>query len=174
MIHRTHRFYGGHHNSFEITWNVTSFTVSTEVSSVRIAMTLETTMTSHWKGPIQLRDCNLLPVGNAQRPSLRSPRLMAQGASRVRVWSVPRKFRHAIVVELRGSLFGTVALGTVLPELAAVFVVLLVAVETAVLAELVLVLIVTCLAREGLVFALEFERLVLEAFGARRVEPRQW
>ena len=149
---------------------MTSFTVSAQVSAVWVAVTLETTMAQHWKSPIQLRDYNLLPVGNTQRPSLRSFRLMAQRASHFHVWSHLRKFRHAIVVELRRSLLGTVALGTVLAQLAVVLVVLLVAVETAVLAQLIFVLVMTCLASQGLVFALEFECIMHETFSSRCVE----
>ena len=59
------------------------------------------------------------------------------------MWSRPRKFRHAVVVELRRPLLGTVALGAVLAQFAVVLVVLLVAVETTVLAQLVLVLTMT-------------------------------
>ena len=77
MIDWAHELYRSNCTSFEVARSVTSFTASAKVSTVWVAVTLETAMTSHWKSPIQLRDCNLLPVGNAQRPSLRSPRLMA-------------------------------------------------------------------------------------------------
>lgn len=143
MIDWAHGLYRSNCTSLEVTRSVTTFTVSAKVSTVRVAVTLDTKMTSHWESPIQLRDSNLLPVGNAKWPSLRSFRLMAQRARRFLVWSRPRKFRHTIVIELRRPLLGAVALGTVLAQFAAVLVVLLVAVETTVLAQLVLVLIVT-------------------------------
>lgn len=120
-----------------------SLTAGAEVSTVRVTVTLEATMTSHRESPIQRRHWNLLPVGHAQRPSPCGVRLVAQGACCFRVGSRPLEFRHAIVVELWCPLLGTVALGTVLAQLAAVLVVLLVAVEAAVLAQLVLVLVMT-------------------------------
>jgi hypothetical protein len=170
MIHRAGQFYLRNRNSFEVTWGVTGFTVSAKISTVRIAVTLETTMTSHWKSPIQLPDCNLLQVSNAQGRILRGPRLMAQHTSRFLVWPGPRELRHAVVVELRRAFLGTVALGAVLAKLSAVLVVLLVAVETAVLVQLVLMVAMTRLASQGLVFALEYEGLVLETFSPRSVE----
>ncbi len=143
MIHRAQRLYRGNRNPFEVTRGVTSLAVSAKISAMRIAVTLETTMTSHRKSQIQLRDCNLLPIGNAQRWSLRGPRLMAQDASRFLVRPSLGELRHAVVVELWGPLLGTVALGTVLAKPSAVLVVLLVTVEAAVLVQLVLVLAMT-------------------------------
>lgn len=142
MIHRAYRT-SRNRNSFEITWSMTSFTFGAKVSSVRIAVALEATMTSHRKSQIQLRYGNVLPSRNAQRCRLCGPRLMAQEASRFLVWPYLLELRHAVVVELRRSLLGAVALGAVLAKLAVVLVVLLMTVETAVLAQLVLVFFMT-------------------------------
>ena len=130
-------------NMFEITWGVASLTFSAKISAVRIAVALEATMTSHRKSQIQLRYCNILPSRNAQRCRLSGPGLMAQEASRFLMWPCLLELRHTVVVELRRSLFGAVALGAVLAKPSAVLVVLLVTVETAVLAQLVLVFFMT-------------------------------
>lgn len=167
VIQRTHAAHLGDRNLVEPARRVTDFAVRAEVPGVGIAVTFEATMTSHWERKIRFRGGYVLPLRNAQG---RGPRLMARRTSRLLVRPNLGELRHAVVVEFRRALLRTVALGAVLTQLATMLVVLLVAVEAAVLVQRVLVLSVTGLARERRVLAFKFECLVLEIRRARGVE----
>jgi len=69
-----------------------------------------------------------------------------------------RESRHSVVLELRGSLLGSMTFAAVSAELGLVPVILLVTVDTSLLADLVHIVDVAGAARNRLVFALEGER----------------
>ena len=69
-----------------------------------------------------------------------------------------REPRHSVVLELRGSLFGSMTFAAVSAELGLMPVIFLVTVDTSLLADLVHIVDVAGAARNRLVFALEGER----------------
>ena len=72
--------------------------------------------------------------------------------------SCQSKPSHSVVLELRGSLLGSMTFAAVSAELGLVPVILLVTVDTSLLADLVHIVDVAGAARNGLVFAFEGER----------------
>ena len=68
------------------------------------------------------------------------------------------KSSHSVVLELRGSLLGSMTFAAVSAELGLVPVIFLVTVDTSLLADLVHIVDVTGAARDRFVFALEGER----------------
>jgi len=68
------------------------------------------------------------------------------------------KSGHSVVLELRGSLLGSMTFAAVSAELSLVPVIFLVTVDTSLLADLVHIVDVAGAARNRLVFALEGER----------------
>jgi hypothetical protein len=174
VIHWAQQFCVCDYDSPNINGGVTDLTVSTEVAAVRVAMTLDATMTAHRESQIQLSDWRVFPISNTQGPSPSGSGLMTQGARRLPVRATPGEFRHRVVVELGCALLGPMALATVPAQLAAVLVVLLVTVVTAVLVELVYVVLMTCLARQSLVLALEFEGRVIEVLNMWIFKTPKW
>lgn len=163
MIHRKHHLCGAS-NLLEVALSVAHFAVGTEVAAVRIAVTFEATMTTHRKCQIELSNGELLPIRDAQRQTLRTLRLMAQETCRFLMRARLCELGHAVVVKLWCAFLGTVALGAVLAKFTAMLVVFRVTIEAAVLIHLVLVLAVTCLASDGLVFAFKLEDRVVKTF----------
>ena len=147
--------------------------IRSHVPIVWIGVTVSATGSPDRERSIESRNCRFPPLGQRRGRHLASPRLMAERARYGPVVSGAPEAGHGVVVELGRTLGRGMALATVSSEFPLMAIVLQVAVDALMLADLVPPVGMAGGAGDGSVLAFEREPAVREILGARRREPLQ-
>jgi len=151
---------------------VTSLAIGAVASPVRVGVALATALAEHRKATIQFGSRAFTPLSQSTG-SGRRPGLVTDDAGDAPVGAGTSKAGHLGVGELGSALLGTVALAAVSPQPTAVHVVLEVAVDTVLVAQVILVVGVARYAGDDLVPTLEGEASVVNRLAPRSIERRQ-
>ena len=142
--------------------------IRSHVPIVWVTVTVSATGSPNGEGPIEGRNGRLAPLGQRRGERPAALRMMAERACRSPVFSGAPEAGHRVVVELGRTLGRNMAFATVSSEFSPMAIVLQVAIDALVLADLVLPVGMARGAGHGPVFALEREPGVREVPGAGR------
>jgi hypothetical protein len=149
---------------------VTLSAVRSHVPIVWVTVTVSAMGPPNGEGSIERRNGRSPPLGERRGWRTGAPRLVAERACRLAVPSSAPEVGHGVVIELGRALGRNMAFATVSSEFSAVPIILQVAIDALMLADLVLTVGMARGAGDGPVLAFEREPGVREVLGARRRE----
>lgn len=167
MAHRFNRPSARPNQDREMRGRVAYIAVVSHVATMRIGVTFGALSAANGKGAVEFRSLCILPFGHGECSLLLRAGLMAKRAPRGAVSTPERELRHGVMTELRRALFRPVAAAAILAQLALVGVIRRMAIDTSVLLERILIVLMASLARDGLMFPFEGEHRMVKVVGAR-------